>query len=194
MPVCTVDGCEAQSTARGLCKRHYFRWRKYGTTDGGSQNHGTLAERLWRRVERRGDDDCWEWQGNRLPSGYGVIGRGGRGNGSILTHRAAYEVACEPIPDGMIVLHSCDNPPCCNPKHLSIGTYADNSQDMLAKKRNAYVAHRGSENGYARINPDIVRYIRTQSHRPRTDVAKELGISPCTVRDVLFGRSWSHVT
>lgn len=101
-----------------------------------------LADRLWAKVDVRGPDDCWEWQGSKVGE-YGHIGVGGRENKLVLTHRAAYEVSVGPIPDGMKVCHTCDNPPCCNPKHLFLGTQADNVRDRDAKGRTA----RGDNNG-----------------------------------------------
>lgn len=78
---------------------------------------------------------CWEWTGPRLPSGYGHM------SNMLYTHRAAYQLFVGPIPDGMHVCHRCDNPPCCNPEHLFLGTAADNMHDRDAKGR-----HRGGPN------------------------------------------------
>ncbi len=71
---------------------------------------------------------CWEWQGSRNYDGYGDIYWNGR---VFRTHRASYELHCEPIPEGMWILHSCHNPPCCNPQHLRIGTHLENIQDRM---------------------------------------------------------------
>lgn len=80
---------------------------------------------------------CWEWQGNRFPKGYGRVPT--RGWGSIgsncRVHRFFYINLVGAIPKGMNVLHKCDNPPCCNPDHLFIGTHADNSNDKVNKCR-----------------------------------------------------------
>lgn len=77
---------------------------------------------------------CIEYTGFRLPRGYGMIGvdQGGR---SELTHRVAWALANGPIPDGVQVCHSCDNPPCCNVEHLFLGTAHENMQDMARKGR-----------------------------------------------------------
>ena len=72
--------------------------------------------------------ECVEWIGYTMPGGYG------QSNGK-LAHRTAWETAHGPIPDGIEVLHSCDNPPCHNPEHLFLGTQADNMADMDAKGR-----------------------------------------------------------
>ncbi len=101
----------------------------------------TVSERLQRRLiasstKSHNATPCMEWQGARLPKGYGKIGdRRQKGTGWALTHRIAYEAAFGPIPDGQLVCHHCDNPPCCNPDHLFLGTHVDNAADMWAKGR-----------------------------------------------------------
>lgn len=96
-------------------------------------------------IERRDDalsTSCVEWQGARTDSGYGHFGRGGK---TWLVHRAVYEAIYGPIPDGLFVLHACDNPPCYNLEHLFLGTAGDNIRDAVAKGRfvgwNTYRTH-----------------------------------------------------
>lgn len=89
---------------------------------------------LWDRVDVSGEDDCWEWQGNRSTSGYGRFTA--RKVEGVFAHRVMWEIANHrQIPAGFYVLHSCDNPPCCNPAHLRIGTPADNMRDKLERGR-----------------------------------------------------------
>ncbi len=96
-----------------------------------------IEERFHPHVDKSsGPDACWPWTRSKIrDGGYGQIGRGGHDGGIVLTHRLAWEIANGPVPDGMRVLHECDNPPCCNPKHLFLGTQADNLRDMTAKGR-----------------------------------------------------------
>ena len=77
---------------------------------------------------------CWTWTRATNKAGYGKIGSG-EGAGTLATHRVSWELTNGPVPDGLFVLHRCDNPPCCNPAHLFLGTSRDNTLDMIAKGR-----------------------------------------------------------
>jgi hypothetical protein len=91
-----------------------------------------IIERLWARIDRRGDDECWEWTRARSARGYGQLWTGERVE---YAHRLVAALTAGAIPTGLYVLHTCDNPPCCNPAHLVFGTQADNLADMAAKGR-----------------------------------------------------------
>lgn len=92
-----------------------------------------IAERFWPKVDKRGGDDaCWPWLGGRFESGYGQFSQRPR---NLRAHRVAYELTHGQIPDNLMVLHECDNPPCCNPKHLFLGTNDDNMADRQRKGR-----------------------------------------------------------
>lgn len=94
----------------------------------------TLEQRLWEKVDRTGD--CWVWTAKTRSSfGYGMIRVGGTPGRLVSAHRVAWELTNGPIPDGLWVLHGCDNPPCCNPAHLHLGTRADNMREMSERGR-----------------------------------------------------------
>ena len=93
-----------------------------------------VGETFWESVVRRGSDDCWEWSGPRNRQGYGTsrsLVAGIRAK----AHRVAWMLSRGSIPDGIFVCHHCDNPPCCNPAHLFLGTHAENMRDMVQKDR-----------------------------------------------------------
>ena len=186
----TCSECGEKAVGRGLCNKHYLRWKKFKTVEGTSRNHAPLADRFWRMVQI--SDDCWNWIGGKRPNGYGQISEGGRGSRTLSAHRVSYELHHGPIPDGLVVMHSCDNQACVNPDHLSVGTHKDNTQDMIDKGRNRTVAPLGAENGKSLLTEDQVRYIRA-SKLGHSALGRQLGVSPNCIRGVRTGRTWSHV-
>ena len=91
-----------------------------------------VIARLNARIKHDPDAGCLTWTGYRNPKGYGTINVAGT---PVYAHRLSWENANGPIPEGKCILHKCDNPPCCNPDHLFLGTRAENNADMVAKGR-----------------------------------------------------------
>lgn len=145
--------------------------------------------RFWKNVDRRGDSDCWEWAGSRHYKGYGQVGYSGK---MLKAHRVSYELATgRRPPDELVVMHTCDNPPCVNPSHLRLGTYSDNALDMFAKGR--AVRARGEGHHNAKLSAELVRKIRADN-RPQRTIASECGISQPLVGMVKRREIWKHVT
>ncbi|MBX3543244.1 HNH endonuclease signature motif containing protein [Chelatococcus sp.] len=157
-----------------------------------NKSHAPLTERFWRFVDPSGADECWCWKGSRLKSGYGKIGPGGRGRPDLLAHRVSYEIHRGVIPDGLYVMHMCDNPPCVNPAHLSIGAPSQNSADMVVKGRNRYQAHSGEKNGWSVLTEEKVMAIHASADST-AHLARLLGVSESAVRDVRKRRTWTHL-
>lgn len=160
--------------------------------DGGSSampriRRKNLQEQFWARFERRGDDECWPWTGQLQHKGYGF---GWFRFGDFVTrsaHRASW-IIHRGSPGDLHVLHSCDNRRCVNPKHLFLGTNADNMADMRAKGRSA----KGPKQAKARLTDDKVRAIKASSDRT-CDLARRYRVSYGTVAAIRHGRSWGHI-
>lgn len=91
-------------------------------------------ERFWEKVAKKGDNDCWEWTATKNQQGYGMFIVNG-GESPWQAHRLAYKYTYGAVPEGMHILHGCDNPSCVNPKHLHPGTRSDNMKEAFARKR-----------------------------------------------------------
>lgn len=142
-----------------------------------------LVARFEAKRKRAAEGDCWLWLGLCNEDGYGYLSIRKR---SIGAHRVAWVLANGPIPDGLHVLHRCDNPPCCNPAHLFLGAHRENIADMVRKRRHAY----GEKNGLAVLTVEQVRAIRADPRGMNT-VAVDYGIHKGTVWDIRKRRRWA---
>lgn len=130
---------------------------------------------------------CWEWQRSRNNMGYGRIAKG---RNMLLAHRVAFEEFNGPIPDGLVVRHKCDNPSCCNPEHLEIGSMSDNQQDCLRRGRRSDI---GSGSPHAKLTEEIVAEI-LEDRRSQQKIADSYGISQTLVSLIKRGKVWQHIT
>ena len=133
---------------------------------------------------------CVEWTAAKHEKGYGILRIGGRQHRA---HRLAWELANGPIPAGMLVLHSCDNPACLNLKHLSIGSAAENTADMLAKRRN----RAGDECSWSILKEEEVIFIKAELAKgvrgTKYQLAKRFGVSFAAIADIATGKTWKNV-
>ena len=135
MKLCTVEGCENKYRAKGLCNMHTIRLRKHGTLEGKKREcEKPLNERIISKSELK-ENGCIEFMSMRNEKGYGLISYK---NKPRRTHRAIWEHHNGPIPEGMLICHKCDNPPCVNIDHLFLGTAQDNTNDMIKKGRQKF--------------------------------------------------------
>lgn len=150
-----------------------------------------LEERFFAKVDRSGGPEaCWRWTGG-LSGGYGSLRIGKRGNAR--AHRLSYALANGgPIPDGLSVLHKCDNPICVRPDHLFLGTQATNMADRGAKGRQA----KGESNGRAKLTENEVHEIVAETRRgtPNKQIARRFGVGRNAVGAIVRGDRWSHLT
>lgn len=157
-------------------------------------------ERFWSKVSRTDDlDSCWEWKAKTVGNGYGQISIGGRpenGGRFIMAHRIAYELELGEIPEGLRVLHTCDNPSCCNPRHLFVGTDKDNAIDKMKKGRWRGGCPPGENSSRAKLTWDQVYEIR---EKYRTGgftmqmLASEYGIWKGTIAKIINNQTWKEI-
>ena len=147
-------------------------------------------ERFWEKVQR--SDSCWEWTGCRLRSGYGQIKWGDKIRRA---HRVSWEIHFGPIPDGLWVLHHCDNPPCVRPDHLYLGTLVDNAQDCVRRGRHYHWRGQGEGHPMARLTEGQVLEIRRQRENGLSGhlIARAFGLSKTQVYDIINRKSWAHL-
>jgi hypothetical protein len=145
--------------------------------------------RFWRAVDKKGDNECWEWMGARHYKGYGEFAA--KRMAKHKSHRFAWLLTYGEIPINLVVCHKCDNPPCCNPAHLFLGTTMENKQDSINKNRHA----RGETSGKAKLNNQSILEIRKldTEGRTRISLAAQFGISGRQVTSICRKDSWSHI-
>lgn len=134
---------------------------------------------------------CWEWQGR--PTGnikYGGYGCIRLNQVPFLSHRVAYKLHTGIDPGDLLVCHKCDNPICCRPSHLFLGTQAQNLEDMY-KKRRQNIA-RGIRHSQAKLTESDIRKIRASSRTGR-QLAKQFKMSPAAISNILNRNTWKHV-
>lgn len=165
----------------------------------------TTKIKFWAKIERGAPTACWSWTAGRLKRGYG---RFRTPDGLMLAHRVAWELTHGPVPAGLCVLHRCDNPPCCNPAHLFLGTKTDNNADRTAKGRGGSASGdangartcpervaRGERHGLAKLTASAVRKIRARvrAGATQTETAALFGVTQSTISLVVLRRAWRHV-
>jgi hypothetical protein len=143
-----------------------------------------MVKRLLSRVIRDAATECWNWQGARAIGGYGSI-RHNRHNWMV--HRVSWIHHYGVVPDNIMVLHHCDNPSCCNPAHLFLGTNDDNMKDMARKGR----ANRpfGEKNGRTHLTAEMVMKIM-KDNRLQREIAVDYGIARSSVSRIKLGKPW----
>lgn len=152
----------------------------------------TIEERFWSRVEKRGPNECW-------PNSW-APGSNGRGmftmihGTTIYASRAAWIMTHGPIPNGLCVLHTCDNGWCTNPKHLYLGTKGRNNTDRKERGRN--YNQKGERSHCAKLTEAQVRQIRNlwnEGKLTQFQIARQFDMSRSAIEDIVLRKTWVHI-
>lgn len=182
-----------------FCGNHFYRRLAWMTNNRGKYcskqcvkdaKHLTLEERFWEKVGAKTSSGCILWTGKINKQGYGRLYLSPRKE--TMAHRFSFELFCGHIPDGLFVLHRCDNPPCINPNHLFLGTHQDNDLDRCRKGRTA----KGPQLPHTKLTASQVSEIRRLYQRGRLthkQLGKRFKVTACNILAVVRGKSWKHV-
>jgi predicted XRE-type DNA-binding protein len=132
------------------------------------------------------NNGCWEWMGFKMPNGYGKFGLSKTGK-KILAHRYSYKIHKGEIPDDLVVMHSCDNPGCVNPDHLSLGTIQDNTDDMIKKGRN----RKGFTHQHRKQTKDEIleiMFLLKTTNKLQREIAKQFNCAQTHISHIKLGK------
>ena len=197
---CKVDGCEIRRARQGYCSQHYGYFARYGTPipDVKLKFHSkSLDEAYEYGVIRNKENECWGWKRTTNNGGYGYFSS--RGQKKWAAHRYSYEKYIGQIPDGLFVLHRCDNPPCSNPLHLFLGTNSDNTKDAYDKGRRKAVPiecmPRGNNCHLSKLTENQVVEIKKMisNGKSNTEIAKLFGVIHQTISAIRNKKTWKHI-
>ena len=146
------------------------------------------SERFWSKVDKSGGPDaCWPWTGALFKNGYAQIVIDYK---KVRVNRAALMFSGVDIPPGHEVCHKCDNPPCCNPAHLFVGTRKDNAADMVAKHRQA-VGEKHGRSHLTRAQVDAIRELHAGGGWTHGKLARLFGVSAPNTCMIVNRNSWT---
>ena len=148
----------------------------------------TLKDKFWSKVIKT--SNCWEWTGFKC-NGYGQIIINGK---RYYAHRIAFELEYGKIPDGLCVLHHCDNPPCVRPDHLFLGTRGDNNRDSMLKGRKFHPI--GESHGKSKLtnkNVLLIRELYNQGDFTQAELGKRFNVCHQTIGFIVNYKNWKHI-
>lgn len=194
--LCSVETCNRKHAANGFCAKHGLRFKQHGNPLLTLKNVGvgeTPEEKFWSKVDKsKGENQCWEWQAAKDKDGYGNawLFRSDPNKRIHLAHRIAFFYSTG-IRSNFSILHSCDNPSCCNPKHLREGTHKDNTNDMVSRNRQS----KGENTAKAKLKTEQVLEIRQKFKDgiSAKSLSKEYQISIRSIYKVIERKSWKHI-
>jgi hypothetical protein len=201
---------------KSRCFVYHIPLTEFGKTHNNGSLFGdhmkTVEERFWEKVDRRGEDECWEWLGGWRGNGYGYFSIGGK---EMNAHRGSWIIHNGNVPAELCVCHICDNRRCVNPKHLFLGTISDNAVDMVKKHRHVSQINPGcyprgdkhhthlrpetisfgEKNGGSKLKESMVKIIieRLQAGEQGRKIARDYNISECAISQIKLHKHWSYL-
>lgn len=200
---CSVEGCEKEHVALGLCNMHYarhFRAKRAALRkpQDPKERQAKLDQSFWAKMDKSGPPHprlgtpCWIWQGAKTRRGDFGYGYGKLGNKVYYAHRRAYALATGTDPGELFVCHKCDVPLCCNPDHLFLGTPKDNTDDAAAKGRLNHA--RGEDSGTTTLtNDQALEILKLKGVMLHRDIAAKFGVSKQIVSRIHRRLTWGHL-
>lgn len=155
---------------------------------------GPLLKRFWEKIDKAGPDDCWEWNLSTYAKGYGRFKIASYT--TVHANRVALALHTGSEPEGMLALHSCDNPPCCNPAHLRWGTALENNMDKIIRGRNRCGDHSGERNPACKLDASQIEDIvlSLQRREMNTAIARRHGVTHSLISRIRLGKTWARQT
>jgi hypothetical protein len=154
----------------------------------------TVEERFWEKVDKKSDDECWEWQGFKGKKNYGRF----VALGEQLAHRVSWKLFINSkIPYGLVICHHFDNPSCVNPNHLFLGTVLDNNRDRHSKGRTVVPNNQGSKSGNAKLTETDVKEILKLHNLgvSNKEIIRKINkVNGSVVSEIIHRKLWTHVT
>lgn len=182
----SIKQWEAQKCCSVLC----------GHCIQGKDPRVTCKDRFFSKLNKGSENECWEWRGSRNKAGYGVFNAKLNNTGSsksCLAHRYSYQISTGIDPTGKLVMHKCDNPPCCNPSHLTLGTHQDNATDKMMKGRGV-CGPSGEKHYKAKLTRSIIDEARRllDNGESYSKLGKRFGVSGSTINKAILGKTWKQ--
>jgi len=151
-------------------------------------------KRFWNKVQKSSPNECWLWTAGKNKRGQGFFRVNYNKRKMDMAYRVSWMIEHKTIiPHGMEIMHSCDNPSCVNPKHLAIGTHAENMRDMMGKGRHRTDNKKGEEHYSAKLSEADIKNIRA-SKLSQTALAKQYGVSQHCIWCIVRRKSWTHIS
>lgn len=198
VPACSVCGkliASQQGRSRAKLRGYGYCSQKCEASAKTSRAQENISIRLLTSVEMRADDECWPFVGAKTTGGYGAFYCRLPGEKRARPHTASrlmYMVLNGPISRDAHVCHSCDNPICCNPGHLWLGSHGDNMADMAQKGRTRKIGFKGADHPASKLTANDVAAIRASSE-PSTALAERYGVTASNIHRIKTRRTWRHV-